>query len=293
MEELMWGKRGASAETLFIRCAGGVSDSKKIQRELALVRSLKHPNIVSGLDAVEDEKFIYVCSPIMCYGSAARVMANGWPDGLPEGAIRTIAHQTLKALSYLHEQEVIHRSVHADHLLLDADGTVKVCGLHRAVLIRKCNRWIGVSGSVHDFDESLEDSFIWLAPEVFKQDIEGYGVKSDVYSVGVTLCELGNGFPPFQEMEPLQILYKKMRGATPFVMDSKTMPPEEGAEKDALSMRTFSDSLHDLVKKCLSYYAEERPSAEELQNHEFFKDADKTRLAELLKNTSPLQLMKL
>lgn len=36
-----------------------------------------------------------------------------------------------------------------------------------------------------------------------------------------------------------------------------------------------------------------RPSAEELQGYEFFKDVTKASLTELLKNTSPLQLMKL
>lgn len=66
---------------------------------------------------------------------------------------------------------------------MEANGTVKICGLHRgmfalfgrrtsdslAIHIPTCNKWIGVSECVHDFDESLEDSFVWLAPEVFKQ----------------------------------------------------------------------------------------------------------------------------
>lgn len=51
------------------------------------------------------------------------------------------------------------------------------------------------------------------------KDINGYGVESDIYSVGITICELGNGFAPFSEMEPLQILYEKIRGSTPFLLD--------------------------------------------------------------------------
>jgi serine/threonine protein kinase len=76
---------------------------------------------------------------------------------------------------------------------------------------------------VHSF-VGLEDAFVWLAPEVLRQDLNGYGIQSDIYSFGICLCELSNGIAPFaeMEMEPLRILYEKLRGTTPFLMDSKT-----------------------------------------------------------------------
>ena len=76
---------------------------------------------------------------------------------------------------------------------------------------------------VHSF-LGLEDSFVWLAPEVLRQDLNGYGTQSDIYSFGICICELSNGIAPFaeMEMEPLRILYEKLRGTTPFLMDSQT-----------------------------------------------------------------------
>ena len=55
-----------------------------------------------------------------------------------------------------------------------------------------------------------------------RQDLNGYGIESDIYSFGIFICELSNGIAPFAEMEPLRILYEKLRGTTPFLMDSQT-----------------------------------------------------------------------
>jgi len=58
--------------------------------------------------------------------------------------------------------------------------------------------------------------------------LNGYGIESDIYSFGIFICELSNGIAPFAEMEPLRILYEKLRGTTPFLMDSQTSENGEG-----------------------------------------------------------------
>lgn len=52
--------------------------------------------------------------------------------------------------------------------------------------------------------------------------MEGYSEKTDIYSLGVTLCELGNGEIPYCKYEPQLILVEKVYGRQPFLYDMHT-----------------------------------------------------------------------
>lgn len=181
----------------------------------------------------------------------------------------------------------ILRAIKADHIFLDFKTGVRLGGFHHTLCITECDRWIGTNHQIQHFDDTLSDVFLWLAPEVLKQDLNGYGTKSDIYSVGICICEMGNGFAPFQEMEPLQILYEKLRGSTPFLLDAKT----NGGRAQAPERTTqFSDALHQIVSDCLCYEPRSRPNARKLleDNRQRFEDGSKDLFKEIiLKEVTP------
>ncbi|VDM86021.1 unnamed protein product, partial [Strongylus vulgaris] len=55
-------------------------------------------------------------------------MMSSYQCGIPEKAIAVILRQLLDALSYLHAQRIIHRSIRANHILIDAHGGVRLTG---------------------------------------------------------------------------------------------------------------------------------------------------------------------
>lgn len=95
-----------------------------LQRETTLMSLSKHPNVLRVRGSWMDGHKLYIALRLMNKGSAADVMAYGWPSGMEEEVVRCILSQALQGLNYLHINGFIHRDVKAANLLIDDDGTV-------------------------------------------------------------------------------------------------------------------------------------------------------------------------
>ncbi|XP_039298753.1 STE20-related kinase adapter protein alpha isoform X3 [Nilaparvata lugens] len=116
------------------------------------------------------------------------------------------------------------------------------------------------------------------------QNLLGYNEKSDVYSVGITCCELANGVVPFADTPTTLMLTEKVRGMAPQLLDRTTyvLYDDTGQPNDPdccrmndqikeYSLRKFSEPFHDLNELCLMCDPQERPTPAQLLSHAFFK----------------------
>ncbi|KAK3571379.1 hypothetical protein QTP86_010319, partial [Hemibagrus guttatus] len=98
----------------------------------------------------------------------------------------------------------------------------------------------------------------WMAPEVIacEQQLDStYDARCDVWSLGITAVELGDGDPPLADLHPMRALFKIPRNPPPTLQQ-----PE-----------IWSDQFNDFISKCLIKDFELRPNVQDLLQHAFIK----------------------
>ena len=201
------------------------------------------------------------------------------------------------------------RGIRASHILLNQSRAVLTGFRDATSLIRNGER-IKI---LHTLPLNSAKSINWFAPELLEQNLLGYSEKSDIYSLGITTCELANGIAPFADLPTTLMLTEKIRGNQPSLLDCSTFPSEEiifqamdsgigigeawaaDSTRQVYSKRQFSDSFHKFAEECMTRVPENRPNAHQLlTQHSFFKQVRHTNLEDQLRNIlEPVDLDKL
>ncbi|XP_052362475.1 STE20-related kinase adapter protein beta-like isoform X3 [Oncorhynchus keta] len=193
----------------------------QLMNEVLLSRLFRHPNLLTSRLVFSSCCQLWVLTPLMGYGSADSLLRTFFPDGMSESLIAYLLHGVLKALQYLHLMGYVHRGVKASHILLSGEGRVYLSGLHSVYSMMRDGKKVR---TVYDMPHHSPALLPWLSPELLRQDLHGYGVKSDIYSLGIVVCELVSGRVPFQDMPPTQMLLQKLRGSHCCLLDVAPSP---------------------------------------------------------------------
>ncbi|KAL1302460.1 hypothetical protein AAFC00_002852 [Neodothiora populina] len=227
-----------------------------IVNEIIVMKDSKHPNIVNFLDAFlqEENNELWVVMEFMEGGALTDVIDNN--PTITEDQISTICLETCKGLIHLHSQNIIHRDIKSDNVLLSSKGNVKITDFgFCAKLTEQRSKRATMVGTPY-----------WMAPEVVKQ--KEYGSKVDIWSLGIMAIEMIESEPPYLNEEPLKALYLIATNGTP-----RLKKPER-----------LSKELKNFLSVCLCVDVKSRATAEELGRHEFLQRGCPTAsLAELLK----------
>ncbi|GLH00285.1 Serine/threonine-protein kinase tricorner, partial [Gryllus bimaculatus] len=166
--------RGGSGGTA---SGGQPSPLERVYREIALLKKLRHPNIVRLVEVLDDpsEDHLYLVFELLERGEVMRVPTD---SPLPERRAWSYFRDALLGVEYLHFQRIVHRDLKPSNLLLAADGRVQIADL-------------GVCSEFEGNDAALSSTVgtpAFLAPEALGGGAGRFSGRAlDVWALGATL----------------------------------------------------------------------------------------------------------
>ncbi|KAI4356524.1 hypothetical protein L6164_000542 [Bauhinia variegata] len=226
--------------------------NKKLQEslvsEIFILKRINHPNIISLHDIIEVPGKIHLVLEY-CKGGdlSLYIQRHG---RVPESTAKHFMQQLAAGLKVLRENNLIHRDLKPQNLLLtrnDDKSVLKIAdfGFARSLQPR------GLA-------ETLCGSPLYMAPEIMQ--LQKYDAKADLWSVGAILFQLVTGRTPFTGNNQIQLLQNIMKS-------NELQFPSDNLY--------LSSDCKDLCKKLLRRNPVERLTFEEFFNHPFLALAQK------------------
>ncbi|XP_067893545.1 tyrosine-protein kinase ABL2 isoform X5 [Heterodontus francisci] len=210
-------------------------------KEAAVMKEIKHPNLVQLLGVCTLEPPFYIVTEYMPHGNLLDYLRECNREEVNAVVLLYMATQISSAMEYLEKKNFIHRDLAARNCLVGENHVVKVAdfGLSRLM-----------TGDTYTAHAGAKFPIKWTAPESLAYNT--FSIKSDVWAFGVLLWEIATyGMSPYPGIDLSQVydlLEKGYRMEQP-----EGCPPK----------------VYELMRSCWQWNPMERPSFAEI--HQAFE----------------------
>ena len=163
----------------------------RFERESNAMETLSHPNIVNVLDTIVSDGDHLIVMEYVAGGSLKDLLDQ--QGKLDINYALKIAHDIASAMIFVHDEDIIHRDIKPDNILISREGVARLTdfGMARFTYMSRLT-----------MKDVMLGSMLYMAPEQFKT---GEAVKqSDIWGYGITLYEIMVGEKPF--LKPQDII---------------------------------------------------------------------------------------
>ena len=211
------------------RCQDSADEWGQLLAEARAASALNHPNICTIYEASEEDGQACISMEYVEGQPLSSLVRRG---GLDTDCVASYGAQIAEALEHAHRRGIIHRDIKSANIMVGPEGRIKVLDfglalrlppeeLTKATISRSSLKELG----------SIAGTLPYLAPEILRG--KPATVRSDIWALGVVLCEMSTGALPFKGDTAFELTMSIM-------VESKVLLP--------LPMRSL---LRPIVERCL------------------------------------------
>ena len=213
-------------------------------KEVDIISTLDHPNIIKFYETYHDECFFHIVMEL-CKGKEILFKMNN--DGhMDEKKVANIIFKVLLAIAHCHNRGITHRDLKPENILFDTtkeDAEIKLIDFGLSRKYDKEQKMHSILGTPY-----------YVAPEVLKGE---YDEKCDIWSIGAVTYLLLCGEPPFTGNSNNEIFKKIVNDNVKF---------------NFYKWKNISNNAKDFVRICLNKNGNKRPSASEALKYPWFNN---------------------
>jgi eukaryotic-like serine/threonine-protein kinase len=220
-------ERQVAIKVMHREIAADADQLERFRREARAVAQLSHPYVVGVIDAGEDDGTPYIVFEYVEGETLKdRIRRHG---RLPVPEAVAYAIEVARALGAAHENQIVHRDVKPQNVLIDEEGTARVTDF-------------GIARSLDEEGLTADGRVLGTTDYVSPEQALGHDVtpQSDLYSLGVVLFEMLTGDVPFHGDNQVAVAMKHVREELPDVQQRR---PEVSAALAAVLDRATAKEL--------------------------------------------------
>ena len=243
--------------------------SKIAKREVKMLQSLRHVNLVSLIEVFRKKKRLY-----LVFEYVERTVLDDLekhPMGLSFQQVCGLTWQVLNGVQFIHNNNVVHRDIKPENVLISAGGVVKLCDFGFARFI---------AGPSEKYTDYVATRW-YRAPELLVGDVH-YDKGVDIWATGCLVSEMLTGEPLFPGDSDIDQIYhitkclgnlitrhREIFSRNPLFQGVRlpTVRRITALEKRYSKMKPHALSM---VKQCLKLDPKDRPGCDRLLQEEFF-----------------------
>jgi serine/threonine-protein kinase len=200
---------------------------KRFSQEAEMAMQLDHENIVKGLGSGKDAGLHYFAMEFVNGENIQDMIAR--VERFPEETALMIILPVARALDHAHEHGLVHQDIKPENIIMDPKGVIKLLDL-------------GLARRADDLTKSTLGTPLYVSPEHVAGD-RPLDIRSDIYSLGVTLYHMVTGSPPFVGTDERDTMARHVEDEIPWPQD---VVPE------------LSDQICQVITRMLAKDADDR-----------------------------------